>query len=127
MTGLFAAIDHSIVRAERHATNGGARARRNTRRDLSQLLERRAVEHRVQQLIELRRSNAENGFALVDELLGYQINSDANCRGTGAFTIASLEHVERALLDGELEVLHIAVILLQALRDRVELLVGLQA
>ena len=40
---------------------------------------------------------------------------------------AGLEHVELAALDGELEVLHVAVVLLEHLRVAEELLVDLRA
>ncbi len=54
---------------------------------------------------------------------------DGNADGgtAGALAVAGLQHVELAILDGEFEVLHVAVVLLQAGGDLAQLVVDLRA
>ena len=71
------------------------------------------IEHRVQQLIELLRIDAQDGFLLVDEAFVHHLDGDADRRRTGALAVAGLQHVELAVLDGELEILNVAVVIFQ--------------
>ena len=84
---------------------------------------RRRIEHRVQQLIELLRIDAQDGFLLGDQAFVHHLDGDANRRRTGALAVAGLQHVELAVLDGELEVLDVAVVLLEHGGDLAELVV----
>ena len=45
--------------------------------------------------------------------------------GGGALAVAGLEHIELAVLHGELHVLHVAVVVFQGLADLLKLLEGL--
>ena len=65
---------------------------------LVELLQRWRVEHRVQQLIELLRSDAQHGFLLVDQAFVHHVDRDANRGRTGALAVAGLQHVELAVL-----------------------------
>ena len=50
-----------------------------------------------------------------------RVAGDLECRGRSALAVTGLEHVELAVLDGELHVLHIMVVVLQRLADALEL------
>ena len=85
------------------------------------------IEHRVQQLIELRRSHAKDRVLLRDHALFHHVHRDADRRRTGAFTIAGLKHVELLFLNGELEILHVFVMLFEIGGDLFQLRVRLPA
>ncbi len=76
----------------------------------------------MQQLIELRRLDAHHCSLLVDELLLDEIRRDLDRRRRRALAVAGLQHVERTVLNRELEILHVAVMALKLDADRVELL-----
>ena len=78
----------------------------------------------MQKLIELLRVHAQHGFLLLDQAFVDHLHGDANRRGTGALAVPGLEHVELAVLDGELEILDIAVVLLERSCDLAELVVN---
>ena len=103
----------------------GRRAGRGGQAGRQHLHARGGVDRRVQHLIELRRFDAVDRFALVDEALVRHLHGDLHRRRPGALAAARLEHEEFAVLDGEFEVLHVAVMQLQALRDANELRVRL--
>ena len=71
----------------------------------------------MQQLIQLIRGDAQNSFFLRDQAFLHHLDRDANRRRTGALTVARLQHVELVVFDGELEVLHVLVVLFKPLRD----------
>src|ERR1035437_2845398 len=81
------------------------------------------VEHRVKELIELLGIDAQHGFLLADQAFVDHLGGDSNRRGAGALAVAGLQHVERAVLDGELKVLDVAVVLFQRGGDVSELVV----
>ncbi len=56
------------------------------------------------------RSRASAGFS---SLLGDQVGGDDDGRVAGALAVTGLEHEELLVLDGELEVLHVLVVLLE--------------
>ena len=63
---------------------------------------------------------------LADQLLPHHVDRDLDRRRRRALGSPGLEHVELAALDGELHVLHVAVVLLQPLRDLGEVAVHLR-
>ena len=65
------------------------------------------------------------GFFLGDQAFVHHIDREAHGGEAGALAVARLQHPELALLDGELDVLHVVVVLLEHLADLVELLVDL--
>ena len=94
-------------------TTGRARTRRQPGRDRP--LSGCCVDDRVQQLVELLRLDAEHRLVPADQSFAHHVVRDAHGRAHGALAGARLEQVERAALDGELEVLHLAEVLLQRL------------
>ena len=87
---------------------GGARAR---------------VELVAQQLVDVRRLDPSERLLLGDDALADEVGGDLHGRGRGPLGAAGLEHVELAALDRELEVLDVAVVLLELLADPHELAV----
>ena len=124
MTGLFAAISTASSAVERHAVRRRRPERRRCRwSSFVSFFSAAGVEDRVQQLIELRRSHAQHGGLLVDQAFVVHLDRDANRRRTRALAVAGLQHVQRALLHGELEVLHVLVVLFELGGDLDELVV----
>ena len=83
------------------------------------------VELRVQQLVELLGVDAHDGLLLGDEALLLHLDGDVQRGGGGALAHAGLQHVQLALLDGELDVAHVAEVVLEDDEDLLELLAGL--
>lgn len=77
----------------------------------------------MQQGVELLGIDAAHSLLLVDHTLVHQIHGHLQGGGGGALAVAGLQHIELAILDGELHVLHVLVVLLQAVGDGGELLV----
>ena len=80
------------------------------------------VELRVQELVELCGVDAAHGLLAGDEALLDHLDSDAQGGGGGALAHAGLEHPELALLDGELDIAHIAIVILERQEHALELL-----
>ena len=89
------------------------------------LLEGSCVERRVQQRVEALRVDHGDGFFFGDHALVDQIAGDLHCGGSGAPAVTGLEHVELLVFDGELHVLHVAVVILELCADVGKLLVSL--
>ncbi len=58
----------------------------------------------------------EHGLLFVDHALVHQVDGDLQGGGGGALAVTGLEHIELAVLDGELHVLHVAIVVLQSLQ-----------
>ena len=84
------------------------------------------IKARVQQLVELAGIDPLQRLLLGDETLSDHVRRDLHGRRRGALAVAGLQHVELAVLDGELHVLHVPIVLLQGLADGVELLQGMR-
>ena len=81
------------------------------------------VQPREQQLLEHIRLDAQQCLLPVDETLAGHVHRGANqCRGIH-LAVAGLQAVEAPLLDGEFEVLHLPVMGLQPLAQRLQFLV----
>ena len=113
--GVFRSEDHL---AARRAGRGGKSAADGLSR-----FERLGVELRMQERVELLGVDHADRFLLVDHALVDEVARDLESGGGGALAVAGLEHEELALFDGELHVLHIAVVLLESVDDLDELLV----
>ena len=86
------------------------------------------VELRVQELVELRGIDAAHSLLAGDEALLDHFDSNAQGGSGGALAHAGLEHPELALLDGKLDIAHIAVMILERQEHALELLAcGLEA
>ncbi len=77
----------------------------------------------MQQGVELLRLYAQDSLFLVDHALVYEVNGDLQGSVCGALAVTGLQHVELAILDGELHVLHIFIVLLKTVCDLCKLLV----
>ena len=83
------------------------------------------VELRVQELVELGRLHAQHRFALVDQPFVDHLDRHAQRGRGGALADARLEHEQATLLDRELDVAHVAVVVLEQLHHAEQLLVRL--
>ena len=70
-------------------------------------------------------TRARASFSVISLSLDH-VDGDLDGGEGGALADAALEHVQLALLDGELDVLHVVVVLLERLADLVELAVDLR-
>ena len=70
----------------------------------------------MQKLIELLGRDAFHCRRFVDQFFVDHLDGDAHGRSATAFTGACLQHPELAALDGELAVLHVAVVLFEQVR-----------
>ena len=61
--------------------------------------------------------NTENSLLLLNEALLDHIEGDIHSGETGALTVTGLQHPEFSFFDGELNVLHIAEMLLKLLTN----------
>ena len=85
------------------------------------------VEARNQEIVKLVGLDAEDRFFLGDQSFFDHLDGDANGGAPGTLAVARLQHVQAAVLDGELEVLHVAIVLFQARGDFAQLVVDLRA
>src|ERR1019366_1131231 len=111
-------VGREYHRADRSAGGGG-----QTLGQKREFLLALGVEHRVEKLVELLGIDAQDGFLLADQALVDHLDGDAYSRVTGALAVAGLQHVERAVLNGELEVLYVAIVIFQRGGDVLELVV----
>ena len=115
---------HGVVGGEDDLPLGGPGGRGHAR---GQRLETRvAGEGAVQQRVEPRRLDGADRPRAVEQALLHGIDREADGRLRGPLGVAGLEHVERALLDGELGVLHVLVVALERAQDLHQLFVGLR-
>ena len=85
------------------------------------VLDRLLVEYGVEQLVELGRLAAQYGRLFVDQTVAQHIHGDLDHCGTGTLTVAALQHPELAVLNRELDILHIREVLLQVVLYLVQL------
>ncbi len=79
------------------------------------------IKLRVEQGIHIGRLNTHDGLFTADQAFIGHVDRDLDgCLG-GALTVTGLQHPQPALLDGELDVLHLAIVLLQFVADVHEL------
>ena len=112
----------SLFSAEHHLPRCGARRGRQPHGDLGGLLLGGLDEYRVQELVERLRIDAQDRFFLGDQLLFDHVAGNLHGRLGGALAATGLQHVKRTVLDRELDILHIAVVLLKPHANGVELL-----
>ena len=127
--GLAAHQDHllagprlllGLVGGEHDLARRGARRGRQALGD--HLARGLGIERRMQELVERGRHDARHGLLLVDQPFLHHVDGDLERGLGGALAVARLQHVELAALDGELDVLHVAVVLLEPLAHVGELL-----
>src|SRR6266853_1159566 len=78
----------------------------------------------MQQLVEMFGGNALDRGGSIDQFLARHVDRDAHRSRAGAFAGARLQHPKLAALDREFTVLHVTVMLLEQLRDGIELLIN---
>ena len=91
----------------------------------STVVRRLRVELRVQELVELRGLHALHRLRLVDQPVRLHLDRHAQRGGRGALADARLQDEQAALLDRELDVAHVAVVVLEQLHHAEQLLVAL--
>ena len=117
---------NGIIAREHDLAHGGTGA--GVKAACERLVLLGGVELRVQELVELRGVDAAHGLLTSDEAFLDHLDSDAQSGGCGTLAHAGLEHPELALLDGELDVAHVAVVILERQEDTLKLLTcGLEA
>ena len=100
----------------------GGRARGGIQALARDVVARVRVEHRVQELVELAGIDARDRLLARDQSLVHHLDRGPERGRRRALRAPGLEEIELALLDRELDVLHVAVVLLEAL-DRLHQLV----
>ena len=125
---LFAllALFDRVFRREHDGACGSARGSGDALADdvvLIRLLERVGVELRVQQHVERLGVDLHERFLLGDHAFVDEVAGDLDGGGGGALAVTRLQHVELLVLDGELHILHVAVMIFEDLANFLELLV----
>ena len=107
------------VRIEDGMAGRGAGRGGKTLRD--DVVRRGRVEHRVQEVVDLRRVDARDRVVAVQQPLLDHRDGGSDRRGGRALGGSGLEQVQPTLLDRELDVLHVAVVLLEPIDRLLEL------
>ena len=120
MTSSPARPRASAVSASKTARPDAAPGRRGkTRRD--DVVGRARVEHRVQEVVELRRVDARDRVVAAQQPLLDHRDGGPDRGGGRPLRGSGLEQVQPALLDRELDVLHVAVVPLEPIDRLLEL------
>ena len=115
-----------IIAREHNLAHGGAGT--GVKAACERLVLLGGVELRVQELVELGGVDAAHGLLTGDEAFLDHLDSDAQGGGCGTLAHAGLEHPELTLFDGELDIAHVAVVILERQEDTLKLLTcGLEA
>ena len=75
------------------------------------------IERGMEQLVERGGIDPEHRLLLADQAFADHVDGDAQRRLGGALAGAGLQHPERAALDRELDVLHVAIVALEQVED----------
>ncbi len=106
--------------------DGGARRDVEALGDQPRLLAGGRLELRMQEEFHLLRLDAAHRLFLVDEAFVDHVDGDAHFGLGRALAVARLQDPQLVVFDGELDVLHVAVVLLQPSRDLDEFAVALR-
>ena len=122
---LFAllALFDGVFRGEHDLAAGSAGGCGQSLRDGRGFFERGGVELRVQERVERFRIDLHESFLLGDHAFVDEVARNFDSRGSRALAVTGLEHVEVLVLDGELHILHVAIVLFERVADALELLV----
>src|SRR5262249_40734640 len=112
LLALFRRLD-SAIGVEVHAAGGSAGTCRKPLCDNLRAVLRLAVENRREYLVQLICGNPAYRRLPVDELLLLHLHRQANGSEASALAAARLEHEDLAVLNGELEVLHVLKVSLE--------------
>jgi hypothetical protein len=97
------------------------RARRGRQAAGDDIARGRRIERGMEQLVKRQRIDARNRLLFGDQPVIDHLDGDPQRGLGGALAAAGLEHPQLALLDGEFEILHVAVMGLEAIADALEL------
>mgnify|MGYP005779409487 CR=1 FL=1 len=125
LLALLALFDGVLSREDDGTSRRTGRSRDALADDvlLIRLFERLGIELRVKEHIERLRVDLHERFLLGDHALVDEVARDLDRRGSRALAVTRLEHIELLVLDGELHILHVAVVIFEDLADFLELLV----
>ena len=87
-------------------------------------LGRLGIQRRMQQLSQLAGGYPQDRFLLGDQAFLHHIHRHLDGGPGGPFAVTGLQHEQFLLFDGELDVLHVAVVLFQQILDRHQLIVA---
>ena len=122
----FLALFDCIFRREDDGTRGSAGRGRDALADdvfFVRFLESLGIELRVQQHVKRLRVDLHERFLLGDHALVDEVARDLDRGGGGTFAVTRLQHVEFFVFDGELHILHVAVMIFEDLADILELFI----
>ena len=114
-----------VVGVEDDLAAGGAGGSGETLSHGLGLLEGFHVKLGMEEAVEALGLDHQHGFLLGDHALVHQVAGDLEGGGSGTLAVTGLEHEELLVLNGELHVLHVAVVVLQGGADLGELLIDL--
>ena len=123
-TGLAAL--GSLFGGEHDLTGSSTGGSGNTLADRHSLLQGSRVELRVQQHVEGLGVDLHQRLFLGDHTFVNEIAGDLDSSGSGTLAVTGLQHIELFVLDGELHVLHVAIVIFERLTNAEELLVNLR-
>ena len=103
-----------VLGGEYHLAAGSAGGGSQTLADHFGLLHGVSVELGMQQAVQLLRLYTQYRFLLGDHALVHEVNGDLQGGGSGALAVTGLQHIQLTVLNGELHILHVTVMLLQA-------------
>ena len=115
-----------VVRREYDLTAGGSGGSAETAAHRGRRFERLRVELRVKERVEVSGVDHEDRFFLGLHTLVDEVAGDLKSGGSRSLTVAALEHIELAVLDGELHILHIVVMLFKDVADLDEIGISLR-
>ena len=118
--GVWAREDDLADRGAGNGVDAGAEDARFQR-----LLVDLGVDDRVEEALDVFGLDAHDGFFFGDQFLVGHVHGHLECGGGSALAGARLEHVELAVFDGELHVLHVAIVFLKFYSNFFELAVDL--
>ena len=114
----------SLFGGEHDLTGSSTGGSGNTLADRHSLLQRSRVELRMQQHVEGFCVDLHQRFFLGDHALVDEVARDFDSSGSGTLAVTGLQHIELLVLNGELHVLHVAIVIFQRLANAEELLVN---
>src|SRR4051812_33097463 len=119
MPGLY----NSFIGSKNNLSHSRAgRSRKSLCQDL--YLRALLIQPGYEEVIQLVRIDAEDGFFLGDQTFFHHVNRYPDRRQSRTLAVAGLQHVELAILDRELKILHVLVMLFQSRRDVPKLVVN---
>ena len=115
-----------ILRGEDDPAAGSARRSGQRARNGLGRLEGLCIKLGMQQRVKVARVDHHDRFLLGDHALVHEVAGDLQRSLRRPLAVAGLQHVQMAVLDGELHVLHVTIMVLQGLADAKELIVYLR-